>query len=64
MSYLSEHYDEIFKKYSDEELLADINSFINGGGNLNKVLSHFFQRRNVQVLWEENNDFSDGMLRR
>ena len=31
MSYLSEHYDEIFKKYSDEELLADINSFINGG---------------------------------
>ena len=32
MSYLSEHYDEIFKKYSDEELLADINSFINGGG--------------------------------
>ena len=31
MSYLSEHYDEIFKKYNDEELLADINSFINGG---------------------------------
>ena len=43
MSYLSEHYDEIFKKYSDEELLADINSFINGEGNLNKVLSHFFK---------------------
>ena len=43
MSYLTEHYDEIFKKYSTEELLKDIKSFQNGRGKLNKVLNHFFE---------------------
>lgn len=42
MSYLTEHKNEIFKKYSTEELLKDIDSFQNGKGKLNKVLNHFF----------------------
>lgn len=42
MSYLTEHYEEIFKKYSDEDLIKDINSFKSGNGNLNKTLAHFF----------------------
>ena len=33
MSYLDEHYNEIFKKYSDEELIKDCNSFVNGGAD-------------------------------
>lgn len=32
MSYYDEHKDEIFKKYSDEELLRDIDSYVNRGG--------------------------------
>lgn len=43
MSYLKEHYNEIFKKYSDEELIKDISSYRLGGGNLYKVLNHFFE---------------------
>lgn len=43
MSYLTEHRNEIFKKYSTEELLKDIDSFQNGKGKLNKVLNHFFE---------------------
>lgn len=43
MSYLDEHYDEIFKKYSDEELKKDCDNFINGKGRLSKVLNHFFK---------------------
>lgn len=27
MSYLEDHYDEIFKKYSDEDLIKDIQSY-------------------------------------
>lgn len=36
MSYLDEHYNEIFKKYSKEELIKDINSYRSGGGQTNK----------------------------
>lgn len=43
MTYLEEHYNEIFKKYTDEELCKDIQSFQQGEGNLNKTLSHFFK---------------------
>ena len=43
MSYLEEHYDEIFKKFSDEELLKDINSYRYGKGKLNKVLRQWFE---------------------
>ena len=43
MSYLDEHRNEIFKKYTDEELLRDIHNYVNGGGKLNKVLNHFFE---------------------
>ena len=32
MSYLEDHYDEIFKKYSTEELLEDIRNYQLGGG--------------------------------
>ena len=31
MSYLDEHYDEIFKKYSDEELKRDVRNYVDGG---------------------------------
>lgn len=43
MSYLELHRDEIFKKYSKEELLKDIENYKNGKGKLNKVLNHFFE---------------------
>lgn len=43
MNYLEEHYNEIFKKYTDEELNKDIVNYINGGGRLSKVLNHFFK---------------------
>lgn len=41
--YLNKHYNEIFKKYSTEELLRDIQSYQLGKGKLNKVLNHFFE---------------------
>lgn len=43
MTFLEENRDKIFKKYSDEELLKDINNYVNGSGKLNKVLNHFFE---------------------
>lgn len=43
MSYLSDHYDAIFKKYSNEELIKDIRSYQLGCGRLYKVLNHFFE---------------------
>lgn len=43
MNYLKEHYDEIFKKYSNEELKKDVYNYINKKGRLNKVLNHFFK---------------------
>ena len=43
MNYLDKHREEIFKKYSDEELLKDIESYQNGEGKLIKVLNHFFE---------------------
>ena len=48
MSYLEKHREEIFKKYSNEELVKDINSYKNGSGNLNKTLNHFFE----ELIWE------------
>lgn len=41
--YYIEHKNEIFKKYSKDELIKDINNYINGSGNLNKTLNHFFE---------------------
>lgn len=43
MNYLEEHRNEIFKKYSTEELLKDISNYRDGGGRLYKVLNHFFE---------------------
>lgn len=43
ISYLSENFDKIFKKYSDEELINDINNFKNKNGRLYKTLNHFFE---------------------
>ena len=37
MSYLDEHYNEIFKKYSKEELIKDINSYRSGGADSQKL---------------------------
>ena len=41
--YYEEHKNEIFKKYSNDELIKDINNFVNGKGKLYKVLNHFFE---------------------
>lgn len=41
--WLKEHYNEMFKKYSDKELIKDINNFKLGDGLLFKFLSHFFK---------------------
>ena len=43
MNYLDEHRNEIFKKYSDEELIKDCNNFVSGVGRLTKFLNHFFE---------------------
>lgn len=43
MTYLGKHYDEIFKKYSLDELSKDIENYKYGEGKLNKVLAHFFE---------------------
>ena len=43
MSYLDEHRDEIFKKYSTEQLLKDISSYRDRGGRLSKVLNQWFE---------------------
>lgn len=43
MNYLEKHRNEIFKKYSKEELLKDIYNYKYGKGRLNKVLNHFFE---------------------
>lgn len=43
MSYLTKHKDEIFKKYSKEELIKDCNNYLYNNGSLQKVLNHFFK---------------------
>ena len=43
MNYLELHRDEIFKKYTTEELLKDIENYKSGSGRLSKVLNHFFE---------------------
>ena len=43
MSYLELHKKEIFKKYSNEELVKDFISFRDGKGRLTKCLNHFFE---------------------
>lgn len=43
MGYLEEHYNEIFKKYTKEELVKDCESYKYGKGRLQKVLNHFFE---------------------
>lgn len=48
MSYLSEHRNEIFKKYDTQTLLNDIKSFQTGKGRLSKVLNHFFE----EIIYE------------
>jgi len=36
MSYLEQHRDEIFKKYNNESLFKDVDSYRNRGGAFNK----------------------------
>lgn len=43
MSFLSDNYATIFKKYSNDELVKECISFKNGGKTLNKTLCHFFK---------------------
>ena len=43
MSYLNDNYNKIFKKYSNEQLIADIDNYIYGKGRLYKVLNNFFE---------------------
>ena len=43
MSYLDEHRDEIFKKFTKEELIKDVNNYRNGKGRLSKILNHYFK---------------------
>lgn len=42
-NYYEKYKNEIFKKYSNEELIKDINNFKNAKGKLYKVLNHFFE---------------------
>ena len=43
MSYLEEHRDEIFKKYTKDELVKDFVNFRDGKGRLNKLLNQYFE---------------------
>lgn len=43
MNYLEKHKNEIFKKYTKEELIKDIESYKNGTGKLSKVLNQYFE---------------------
>lgn len=43
MSYLEDHKEEIFKKYTKEDLLADINNYKLKSGRLSKLLNHYFE---------------------
>lgn len=43
MTFLNDHYNEIFKKFEKDALLKDVISFKDGGGKLNKLLNHFFK---------------------
>ena len=43
MTFLNDHYNEIFKKFEKDVLLKDITSFKEGRGRLNKLLNHFFK---------------------
>lgn len=42
MSFLEDNYSKIFKKYSDDELASECNSFIHGNGRLSRFLKHYF----------------------
>lgn len=35
MSYLTEHRNEIFKKYTNDQLLKDVHNYVHGGGQIN-----------------------------
>lgn len=50
MSYLEDHYNEIFKKYEPSELLKDIYNYQNGKGRLSKVLNHFFEEEMYKCI--------------
>ena len=43
MNYLQEHYNEIFKKYSNEEIIKDIEKYKYEDGSLQKTLNQFFE---------------------
>lgn len=43
MNYLEKHKNEIFKKYTKEELIKDIENYKNGTGKLSKVLNQYFE---------------------
>lgn len=43
LNYLETHFQELFPKYSDYELLKDIDNYRHGTGKLFKVLKHFFE---------------------
>lgn len=55
MSYLRDHYNEIFKKFTDDELIQDVDNFINGNGRLYKVLNHFFEERMFECCGKKSN---------
>lgn len=42
-NYLQENRDRIFQKYTNEELLSDIENFKSGSGKMYKLLNHYFE---------------------
>lgn len=55
MNYLEENRDLIFKKYSKEKLLKDVESYKSGSGKLQKVLNHFFEELIFQSISARGN---------
>lgn len=65
MTYLEKHYDEIFKKYSLDELSKDIENYKYGEGKLNKVLAHFYGIPKSKIIYQKRrNNFFDWAVRK
>ena len=58
MNYLEKHRCEIFKKYDNEELIKDINSFKSGSGNLNKTLNASVEQIDAIRKLQQNGKFN------
>lgn len=51
-----QHKKEIFPRYTTDELLYDINNYINGKGRLNKLINHYFKKDMYKAVRNKGNN--------